>query len=232
MYNKKFAEIYNKEWVHFSEILAYKVLNLTTNRGSVLDLGCGTGNFLQKLEPYFTKTVGIDISRNMIRIAKQNCCKSIFYIKDVTDFNLDEQFDLITCNFDMINHLQTIDDWSKMFNLVYKHLNKGGLFLFDINTIYKFNQLDFLEHISENEKYKIVAKDTKVDNNHIKMFMEIFDKQGKKLAFVNEVESFYDEKTIKTFLKNAGFKNIKFIDKNFNKVNNFKLNRLFILCTK
>ena len=73
MYNKDFAIIYNKEWSKFSETMAENVLKITPCRDSVLDLGCGTGNFLKRLEKHFKRTVGIDISENMIAIARKNC---------------------------------------------------------------------------------------------------------------------------------------------------------------
>lgn len=232
MYNKDFAKIYNKEWVKFSETMADNVLKIASCCNSVLDLGCGTGNFLKKLEKHFERTVGIDISENMINIARKNCKNTEFYIESVTNFNLKEKFDLITCNFDMINHLDTINDWEKMFKLTYKHLNKGGIFLFDINTIYKLRKLDFLEHTRENENYKFIAKDTKIDDNHIRMNIQVFDKNGNKVAFVDEVESFYTEDVIKKSLNNAGFKDITFADMDLNEVDNFDKSRLFIICRK
>lgn len=232
MYNKDFAIIYNKEWSKFSETMAENVLKITPCRDSVLDLGCGTGNFLKRLEKHFKRTVGIDISENMIAIARKNCKRTDFFIKSVTDFKLNEKFDLITCNFDMINHLDTIKDWEKMFKLAYKHLNNDGIFLFDINTIFKFKKLDFIEHTRENENYKFISKDTKIDENHVRMNIQVFDKNGKKVAYVDEVESFYDEEKIKASLNNAGFNNIKFADMDLNEVDNFDVSRLFIICKK
>lgn len=232
MYNKDFAEIYNKEWVKFSETLADTVLKISSNYNSVLDLGCGTGNFLKKLEKYFQRTVGVDISKDMIEIAKLNCRNTDLYVGSVTDFNLDEKFDFITCNFDMINHLSTIDEWQKMFKLAYKHLNNNGTFLFDINTIYKYGKLDFSENCKENEKYKIIAKETKIDDNHVQINIKIFDKVDNELACIDEIESFYDETTIIRALNEEGFLNVKFTDMELNEVTDFERNRLFLICKK
>ncbi len=232
MYNKDFAEIYNQEWTQFSETLADNVLKLSNNFNSVLDLGCGTGNFLKKLEKRFNKLIGIDISKDMIQIAKQNCYKAEFHVASVTDFDLGETFDLITCNFDMINHLNTIYDWEKCFKLAYKHLKINGIFLFDINTIFKYGNLDIAQNINETDKYKIVDIETRLDANHVKINIEIFNKQGKKLAFIDEIESFYNEETVVKALENAGFKNITFVDKDLNPINDFERNRLFVICKK
>lgn len=232
MYNKDFAKIYNKEWALFSETLADNVLKLTKTFNSILDLGCGTGNFLKKLEKRFNRTVGIDISKDMIEIAKQNCPTTKFLVASVTDFNLEEEFDLITCNFDMINHLNSIFDWETCFNLVFKHLKSDGVFLFDINTMFKYGELDTAEYITETDKYKIIAKEVRIDLNHVKINIEIYNKKGEKLAFIDETESFYDEEIIVKSLKNAGFNNITFADKDLNPVNDFKCKRLFVVCKK
>ena len=232
MYNKNFAEIYNKEWFKFSETIADNVLKITSSFNSVLDLGCGTGNFLKKLEKHFKKTVGIDISKDMIEVAKSNCKKTQFYVKSVTNFSLDEKFNLITCNFDMVNHLDSIKDWEKMFKLAYNHLEEDGVFLFDINTIYKYGKLNSFESHNETQNYNMVTKETKIDDNHIRINVKIFDKKGNELAHIDEIESFYDEKVILTSLNNAGFKNVTFADIELNAVDNFEKNRLFIICKK
>ena len=232
MYNKEFAKIYNTDWAEFSESLVDNVLKIMPNCSSVLDLGCGTGNFLKKIEKFVERTVGIDISENMIEIAKKNCKHSDLYVQSVLSFNFNKKFDLITCNFDMINHLNTIQDWEQMFKLVYKHLNEGGIFLFDFNTLLKMQNMDFLEHSREGEKYRFVGRDTKIDDNHVRMDIQIFNKKGKRLAFVDEIESFYDEKLIKYSLIKCGFKDIKFVDKNFEEIDISQARRIFAICKK
>ena len=64
------------------------------------------------------------------------------------------------------------------------------------------------------------------------MYGRIFDKKGKEIAFVDEVESFYDEETILFSLNKSGFKNVKFVDMDLNEIDNFERNRIFIICKK
>lgn len=232
MYNKSFAKIYNKLWCGFSETLADNILKLNIKKKSLLDLGCGTGNFLKKLEKEFDYCAGIDISPDMIAIAKENCSKSVLEVKSVTDFSFDKKFDLITCNFDMINHLPSLSDWEKTFTLVFNHLEDGGIFIFDFNTAFKLNNLDFLEHNWKKENYTLMEKDTKLYKNHIKMHYEITNNLTQEKAIVDEVESFFEEKEILKALHNAGFKNVKFTDMNFNEVNDYNVGRLFAVCKK
>lgn len=234
MYNKDFAKIYNQEWVNFSKKLADNVLKtFPESLNSVLDLGCGTGNFLKKLEKRFEKLVGIDISKDMIEVAKTNSQKARFFVKSITDFDLNEKFDLITCNFDTINHLQSITDWQKVFELAFKHLNDGGVFLFDVNTPFKYSKLvDEAKFYTETENYNIVDKARRIDENHIEISIEVFNKSGKKLASICEIESLFDEKLIQEKLNEVGFSDVVFADMELNPVDNFEKNRFFIICKK
>ena len=67
----------------------------------------------------------------------------------MSDFQFNNSFDLITCNYDAINHLTLFEDWQKMFNKVYDHLKVGGFFTFDFNTFLKlknFNRDSYYEY--------------------------------------------------------------------------------------
>lgn len=232
MYDKNFAEIYNENWAEFSENLALKIIKLTDCHNSILDLGCGTGNFLKIVEKSFDRAVGIDLSPEMIKIARKNCKKAFLKVESVTDFDFDEKFDVITCNFDMINHLQSFEEWKEVFKRVYNHLKDNGVFVFDFNTVFKLHNFDFQEHYRESEGFNFLSKNTKLDSFHARMYIQIFDKSGNKVAEVDEVESFFDEKTILEGLNRAGFQNVRFVDFDLNEVQDYNCKRLFAICGK
>lgn len=58
----------------------------------------------------------------------------------MTVFELDKKFDVILCIFDSINHLVDFDQWEATFDRVKAHLNDGGIFIVDINTVYKMER--------------------------------------------------------------------------------------------
>lgn len=232
MYDKDFAKIYNKDWAWFSANLAKNVLNLDIKKESVLDLGCGTGNFLQNLENYFDNSIGIDLSEPMINIAKQNCKKSQLFIGNILDFHFGKNFDLITCNFDMINHLNSIDEYLIVFKNVFNHLKKGGIFLFDFNTSNFINNINTELIKWEDDDTIKTSQDTLIDDNHAMFEIKVYNKQNKLIASINEVESFYDYKTIENALKQAKFNNILFCDKDLKETENFSAKRLFVMCKK
>lgn len=105
----------------------------------LLEIACGTGNMLLP----FTKThtiTGLDISKDMIHIAKEKLPQADLRVGDMSNFNLHKKFDIILCFYDAINHLLSFSKWEKMFSHVHKHLEKNGVFIFDLTTIYRMSQ--------------------------------------------------------------------------------------------
>ena len=107
---------------------------------SVLELGCGTGSVLAGLGSGFALT-GIDQSSEMLAIARRKCPAANFHQCDIASFALKERFDVVLCVFDTMNHVESFDRWLDVFERVSEHLQPGGLFVFDLNTL---GRLQFL----------------------------------------------------------------------------------------
>ena len=68
---------------------------------SVMDFACGSGRWTKYLETKFNKTIGVDISQNMVDLAKTKCNKAEFVVGDITNSSvrveqLKQDFDVIT----------------------------------------------------------------------------------------------------------------------------------------
>jgi SAM-dependent methyltransferase len=99
------------------------------------DIGCGTGLFASYLNRSWNVPVmGVDISRDMLRIAARNCrsVRVSLLRQDIRALRLPYPVDLVTCNFDTLNHLVQDGDLAKSFRSVYANLNAGGHFIFDM----------------------------------------------------------------------------------------------------
>jgi SAM-dependent methyltransferase len=107
---------------------------------TLLELGCGTGAILKILAKYYD-AVGIDLSPQMLAIARKKLPQVRFYRQDMVRFDFGTKFDVIICVFDSINHVLKFTDWQKIFRNVTRHLEQDGLFLFDINTEAKLERL-------------------------------------------------------------------------------------------
>jgi SAM-dependent methyltransferase len=95
---------------------------------TLLDVGCGTGEHLKYLSSTF-HCKGVDISREMIRIAKAKVAGAEFKVANMIDFNLEEKFDVITCLFSSIGYVQTFENLVKTLGNFHKHLSAEGLTL-------------------------------------------------------------------------------------------------------
>ncbi len=70
----------------------------------------------------------------MIEQARQNVPAAEFIQGDITDFELGRHFDVVTCLFDTINHIQTASGWERVFSRAADHLKPEGIFIFDMVT--------------------------------------------------------------------------------------------------
>jgi SAM-dependent methyltransferase len=105
------------------------------NFRTAADIGCGTGLFASYLNKFWNvPVIGVDISRDMLRIAARNCrgLRVCLLRQDIRSLRLPLQVDLITCNFDTLNHLVEDGDLVKTFRSVRNNLNRDGHFIFDM----------------------------------------------------------------------------------------------------
>jgi SAM-dependent methyltransferase len=99
---------------------------------SPLELACGTGSILKQLQPDF-EVAGLDLSAPMLGVAAEKVPGVPLVEADMTQFHLDDRFDVVLCVYESINHLRNFAEWEAAFDLAHEHLNDGGLFIFDIN---------------------------------------------------------------------------------------------------
>lgn len=133
---KQLAEYYD-EFANLKVFGVYKTIIGKIKGLRMLDLGCGTGMLL-KYYSIKNETIGVDASPEMIKMAKRNDSKSHYSVDDITSFKINKKFNIITCAFDTINHLSTIEEWGRLFERAAIHLEDEGTFIFDFNTIEGF----------------------------------------------------------------------------------------------
>ncbi len=152
----------------------------------ILDLGCGTGSLIKNYSSE-NETFGIDSSLDMIKIAKKKDKKTKYIVEDIKNFKFEEGFHIIICAFDTINHLKSIKEWESLFKSTSKNLLKGGLFLFDFNSIKGFE-------ISSNKvKFKKVGEDFIIMRS---------EKQGQNCIWTVDI---FKRKTGNTFIRKEIF---------------------------
>lgn len=120
-------------------------------QGLVCELGCGTGRMTRMLAECGYDMIGIDASGEMLSMAREHGQDGILYLEqDMREFELYGTVRAVISICDSMNYLLEEQDMRKVFQLVNNYLDPGGLFLFDLNTIYKFRSLmgqrTFCEH--------------------------------------------------------------------------------------
>ena len=123
----------------------YLVSKFDVNGAQVLDLGCGTGDLSHILSERGASVVGLDASAEMLTLANHKAEKKrlkVFYTcQNMTSFSTGHSFDAVISTFDCLNYLLTKADLVRAFTCVAKELKEDGVFLFDMNTEYKFKHI-------------------------------------------------------------------------------------------
>ena len=109
----------------------------------VLDLGCGTGSFDILLADAGLEVIGVDSSEEMLAVARDKAGERdiLFLAQDIREFELYGTVDLILSLLDTLNYITEEEELLRVFRLAANYLNPGGLFIFDMNTEYKFREI-------------------------------------------------------------------------------------------
>ena len=102
---------------------------------TLLDVACGTGAVTSLLARAY-QVSGLDIAPGMLAVAREKLPSGTpLYLADMTSFRLSARFDAIVCAYQGVNHLLSLPAWKSFFYRAYRHLNPGGVFVFDIATV-------------------------------------------------------------------------------------------------
>jgi SAM-dependent methyltransferase len=188
----------------------------------VLDLACGTGSMTIPLANRGYDMIGVDGSAEMLAEAfarAEGRSDILWLLQDMRSFELYGTVGAVTCCLDSLNYLLDDGDLQKCFATVHNYLDPNGLFLFDMNTPYKF------EHTYGNNAYvledEIVWEDgersaiycgwqntyhpeTGLCDFDLSLFEEDTDGRYRR-SDEHQVEKCYELETVKTLLAQAGF---------------------------
>lgn len=137
MYSDLFCRIYDEYgWNYYPEAFAGKVLIWIRKNGlkirNTLDLACGTGIFSDILSQHGIEADGMDLSADMIRIARERRPDLRFDVADMITYDPGRTYDLVTCNGDALNHILDSADVDRIFANIYGYLNPGGFLIFNV----------------------------------------------------------------------------------------------------
>ena len=130
--------------------------NLAAERNTVLDLGCGTGTLTELMYRAGFDMIGVDNSEEMLEIALRKRERSgsdiLYLLQDMRELELYGTVGAVCSICDSLNYILEEKDMVKVFSLVNNYLYPGGIFLFDFNTVYKYEQVIGDATIAENRE--------------------------------------------------------------------------------
>ena len=94
----------------------------------LLDVACGTGKHVEHLKQHFA-VEGLDISEELLALARERCPGVTFHLGDMVDFQLGKRFDVVTCLFSSIGYVRTVENLERSIACMARHLLPGGLLL-------------------------------------------------------------------------------------------------------
>jgi SAM-dependent methyltransferase len=130
----KSAQFYDRiySWKNYEkeseDIIRLIHLHLKSDGKRLLDVACGTGRHLEYLKSRFD-VEGLDLDGRLIIVAHQRNPDVKFHQADMTNFDLGEQFDIITCLFSSIGYVKTIENLHRTLRCLQNHLAAGGVLL-------------------------------------------------------------------------------------------------------
>ncbi len=124
IYNQGKAKGYASEALKILEII--RAHNKSDGR-SLLDVACGTGLHLGILQPHFDRVAGLDLDPSMVALCKERLPNVPVHECSMSDFDLGEQFDVVTCLFSSIGYLSSIEEMQRATQCIANHLKPGGV---------------------------------------------------------------------------------------------------------
>ena len=207
--------------------------------GTVLDLACGTGSMSIPFMKKGYRIIGVDLSEEMLEIASNRLFEagnSFSLLKaKMQEFELPEKAEACICCLDSINHLNNINDVLATFKNVYDSLNNGGLFVFDINTVYKHNEvLADNTFVFDEDDYYLVWDNEAVNGRTVRILLDMFILNGESYDRFSEEfeETAYSVEELSNLLNKVGFVDIKVYDELSYDEPKSDSERLYFVCKK
>ena len=183
---------------------------------SVVDLACGTGSLTVRLTQKGYKVMGVDLSEDMLTVASQKAwdlgLQIPFVRQPLEKLYLHRGVDLAVCGLDSLDYITDPACCKRAIERIYKALNPGGCFIFDVNTPEKLRAMDGQVFLDENEDTFCVWRGEFDEQTNICSYgMDLFRRQEKgwQRNFEEHQEYAYSAAQLVGYLKDAGFTRIE-----------------------
>ena len=204
-------------------------LGLIFDKGldDIIDIGCGQGAFIMHLLANGVNAYGIDLSVEQIKV-----CQAYNLNADAISLEkVDEKFSCATAIFDVINYIPK-NDLQAFFKDASNVLNNEGYFIFDVNTLFGFEEVA-QGSLTMDLEDKFIAIDANFEDKKLKTDITLFTQEKNNLYKKEQdsvIQYYHDIKSLKTLLLNASFEIEDVI--NLNLHTDEEADKLIFICKK
>ena len=213
-----FAKVYDlfmdnipyEEWTDYvKELLAEEGIK----DGILLDLGCGTGSVTELLAKAGFDMIGIDNSEEMLDIAMEKRYESgldiLYLLQDMREFELYGTVRGVVSICDSMNYILDDEDLLDVFKLVHNYLDNDGIFIFDMNTMYKYREIlsdnTFAEDREESSFIWENFYDEEAEINQYDLSLFVQEEDGRYRKYEEtHLQRAYEQKTVEELIKESG----------------------------
>ena len=196
----------------YNEILKREGLQPRT----CVDLACGTGSVTAILARQGMEVTGVDMSEEMLTVAMEKVMDMErpprFVCQKLQQLYLPRGVDLAVCALDSLDYVTDPEDCQEAIRRVYKALNPGGIFIFDVNTPEKLRAMDGQVFLDEDDDvYCVWRGEFDEETNICSYGMDLFQRKAEvwERSFEEHREYAYSEEQLRKYLKAAGFTHIR-----------------------
>lgn len=193
------------------DVWANRIIGILGDRKKGIDCGCGSGNITLRLKKAGYDVVGMDISPDMLNVAKQNFIRNnvdIPLIKmDAEKLSVPGKADFITAVCDVVNYMKSP---GQFFARAYSALNNGGVLIFDISSKHKLTEIigNNVFTDSSGDTTYIWTNHLSNKKNKVEMYLTFFIKNSSGSYDKREerqVQYIYESDQLISLLKGNGF---------------------------
>lgn len=225
--------------VPYDEIAEYYggILCGLTNVKRLLDMGCGTGSLSIRLAERGFEVIGQDASPEMLTIAAAKSPKVRWICQNMSETELGEPADAVISTLDSINHLKSAKEMEECFFAVVRNLKKGGVFAFDVNTIFKHREIlgsnTFVYDVDG--VYCVWQNEFDPSDNSVGIELDLFFEEDDG-AYTRGYESFREvavsETELRRLLEKTGFQIVEILEYLTHSIPNERSEKLMIVAKK
>ncbi len=241
-----FAEVYDlfmdnipyEEWTDYvRELLAEEGIH----EGILLDLGCGTGSGTELLAKAGFDMIGVDNSEEMLEIAMEKRAESgldiLYLLQDMREFELYGTVKGVVSICDSMNYLLDDEDLEDVFALVHNYLDNEGIFIFDMNTRYKYEKIladnTFAEDREESSFIWENFYDAEEEINQYDLSLFVREEDGRYRKYEEtHLQRAYEQKRVEELIKESGLELLHVYDAFTKKSPAEDSERIYFVCRR